>query len=143
MGFVMAFPYLYAIYLEKVFSQAEELSQRVNVLLHKREGHNLPLQHPYECRVDWAVHKGWRQAPQSSWPTGLPKSVGSGFKWEILPQYVRWRATQGVSCYQSPPHTCTHLHKYTGTCGYAYIQTQNVKKLFKNLINFSPSGICV
>lgn len=75
------------------------------------------------------------------WLTGLPKSMSSGFKWEILPQYMRWRATQKDTCYQSPPHTC--IYTSIQTCEHAYTHAQDVKKLKieEHLITFPLSGI--
>lgn len=61
----MAFPHLRVIYPDKVLSHVVEMSQRVNFLLHKREDHNLHLEHPHECKENWAIHRGWRQDPHS------------------------------------------------------------------------------
>lgn len=65
MGSTMTFPHLHVIYLDKVLSHVVEISQRVNFLLHKREYHYLHLEHPRECRGNWAVHREWRQDPHS------------------------------------------------------------------------------
>lgn len=113
MGSIMTFPHLHVIYLDKVLSHVVETSQRFNFLLHKREDHILHLEYPSECRRNWAVHRGWRQDPHNM--------LGNqGTKINVLWVQVRDSAsiyevedTLRNACYQSPSHTCTHIHKYT------------------------------
>lgn len=58
--------------------------------------------------------------PRASWLAGQAESVSSGFKWETLPQCVRWiiiwktsEANLVSTCMHA--HMCTHIGKHEST----------------------------
>lgn len=73
-----------------------------------------------------------REIPETSWLPRLAQLVSYGFKWEALPQYVRWSViTKGNWC-QPLASTCigTHVHLHMWACTHictAYSDRQNIK----------------
>lgn len=58
--------------------------------------------------------------PMRRWLTRMVKLVSSGFKWEILPQYIQWSAIKDDTQCPYTAHTCALTHTWKHSRKHAY-----------------------
>ena len=74
----------------------------------------------------------WDEVPRASWLARLSHLESSGFDWEVLPQWIRWKSDWGwfstsVSVRHMHLYLCVHAHTRTSKNMHIYAHITHMK----------------